>query len=559
LNHHVVETREASKADGMTSRRAVLAAGAVAAIVALPPVQGAAAPLRSEGGADNRNTTRRVISADATLPEDQIIDGAGGFEIAAGVTLTLTGDLIAPARQIFFGAGRVDLTRSALLAARPEWWGAKANDAKIDCLAALSACLAAHISMQLGPGDYLISQTLNVTLPNRRIWGVGRVRDAGATRLVLVSATGAVMRAGTVDSPGTINDFLRGLDVRWLILGRSIAPAPATSAPAAGLVIAHVLDCVFEGIRADEHSIGFEIKAAVRTFLRDCSAFRSLSSGDARRATFIGFDMAGQTSGMPGTNASLYLVDCVASTARPSLTVSIGARLKGAIADTFLIRFETSALIDGIVIEGDAAVLGAVRARTAHANVSIQMPVLDGCLRSGMAISGLSNHAAVGVENPYIALAPEGTMALSVKDCRGNLDVSGGQLLGAPAFGRHNTIGIALDSVEGIVFSRTKILGFSQPVDAKGATRFEIAVVISSQLGATGLPAIRLVDCRQGYVRPLIAGVPNAHSAGIALTGTTPAITIETTGIDRAAVSGALAVRDGKPVAAVANRVVVEG
>ncbi len=556
MNHNDSDSVIASNGALTTTRRAVLAIGAAATFAAPAQSQiGGAAPERANA-AENRITARTRIATDTVLSADQIIAAEGGFEIADGVKLTLTGDLVAPARRIFFGPGRVDLMRSSVIAARPEWWGAIADDPQTDCLPALSACLAAHISMQLGAGDYLISDTLDIALPNRRVQGVGRVRDARATRLVLLSATGVVMRAGVSKTPRGINDYVQGLDVRWLILGRSIAPAPAAAA-ATGLVITHVLDCVFEGIRTDEHSIGFQIGAAVRTFVRDCTAFRGLSTGDVAQASFIGFDMAGATPGLPGTNASLYLVDCLASTGRPPLAMSIGARLKGAIADTFLIRFETAAVTDGIVIEGDSVALGAARARSAHVNVSIQAPVLDGCLRSGIAISGLSDHSAVALDNPYVALAPEGTVALSVRNCRGNLDIAGGQLLGGPAFGKRVTTGLLIDDVEGVVCTRTRIMGFARPVDVRAAAGFELTVAVSSRLGATGQPAIRLADCRRGYVRPLIAGEANAHTAGVAIGGSVSALTIETVGIDAATVDTGVT-RNGGTVAPAGNRVVID-
>ncbi len=361
------------------------------------------------------------------------------FDIAAGATLTLTGDLIAGASRLFTGPGRVDLARSRIVAARPEWWGAVAGDPAIDSAPALHACLAAHPAMQLGVGDYHLATTLRIDRPNRRVWGIGRAKGFGGTRLLLHGGGGAVVLVGSETGPASVNDFLWGIDLRWLELGRTSAPLRATGGPgdAVGLRIRHVVDSVFEGVRASEHAVGFSLTGAVRSFLRDCTAFRSVpgAAGD----TFTGFDMDGRVPPpaiATGANASLYLIDCAASIGGdPRLRVAAGCRLTGTLSDTFIDRFETTAIDVGILVDGRRDALTAAQRANGHVDLHIRGVVLDQCRDAGIRLTGLSDAALVDIVDPYVALSPAGTAAIDIADCGGGIDVSGGQLIGAGARG----------------------------------------------------------------------------------------------------------------------------
>ncbi len=189
------------------------------------------------------------IDHDVTIDGPVTLRPGASFALACGATLTLLGDLTAPAVQIFDDPGRVDLIRSRVVAARPEWWRAKPDDTSLDCGAALAACLRAHTAMQLGPGDYYLASTWTVDQPNRRIWGIGRTANPRGTRLVLTAGEGPVIRVGYETPPAEINVYLPGIDLRWLELGRTRAappPAAGDDAPVAtGLAIRHVLNCVF--------------------------------------------------------------------------------------------------------------------------------------------------------------------------------------------------------------------------------------------------------------------------------------------------------------------------
>ena len=496
------------------------------------------------------------IERDTAVTQDLVMAPGAQFDISTGVTLRLLGDLIAPGSQIFTGAGRVDLCHSRVTVARPEWWGAVPDDAQIDSLPAFRACVAAHPAMQLGLGDYFLSQTWAVDRPNRRVWGVGRTTGARGSRLVLMGGVGPVVRIGAERQPATINDFLRGIDMRWLELGRTTASAPpvADGEDSAGLEIRYVLDCNFEGLRAHEHAIGYSIRGAVRTYLRDCTAFRSVAADPERRDIFVGFDMDGRSPPFPtGANASLYLIDCNARTGnRPSLAISAGCRIRGALSDTALVRFETTEMVTGILIEGGAGQMSPAQRRAGHVNLKIDSPVLDQCLQLGISISSLSDQALVDIESPYVALALGGQAAISISRSGGNITLTGGQLIGWVAGAESDdAVGFALRETDGVEVHGLKLLSFPRPIEVVASSGFELAVAINHPGRPTGRPAVRVEGCRMGYLRPRVAGAAGAFAAGVEIHEATGPVTVETTGLDpRVVAGGALVTVVGQGVVA---------
>ncbi len=501
--------------------------------------------MKLEIGAHRSVATIVPVSSDTLITENITISHGGGFEIAKGATLKIQGDLIAPARPIFFGSGLVDLSHSALLFARPEWWGARAGRPEIDCRVGLSACLAAHPAMMLGLGDYHLGGTWTIDQPNRRVWGVGRTKGENGTRLLLTQGAGPVVRVGTEKPPTEINRYLRGVDMRWLELGRSsAAPPPAPDDPgstATGLAVRHVLDCIFEGLRANEHAVGFSLRGAVRTFVRDCAAFRSLAPDPAGRDIFIGFDLDGRDPPIStGANASLYLIDCVASTGNhPRLATSTGCRLAGAFSDTFISRLETTALRRGIDVIGERRADGPTPARARNLDLHIELPVLDQCLECGISIEGLTDDAMIDVVTPYVGLAANATSAVSISNCGGAVSVLGGQLVGTPAPG---AAGIVMADVSGVAFNSTKLLDFSEPVKASNLAFCELTLLINRVKGTGRAAAIALTGASNCYLRPRVVGAAKAYRTAVNIDGSSRGIVVELAGVDLRALSEASAV-----------------
>ncbi len=508
---------------GISRRDAFLAAPLVVPAYIIATGSAAAAPAI---GAAKSPVVRKIVRSIAITESLTLRDGES-FEIADGVTLTLKGDLDAPASRIFFGKGKVDMTESRVLYARPEWWGAVPNDPSTDCLAALEAAVAAHLWVQLGQGDYWLSRTWAVLHANRRIWGVGHVADAQGTRLVLRSDAHAVIAVGPDKEPGGINAFLRGVDMRWLVLARALPPRGAandTDMPT-GLRVRHVLHCNFEGLLATEHNIGFDVKAAVRTFLRDCTAFRSLPGTVSD--VFVGFEMSGSSKGMAGVNASLFLLDCAATTGNnPLLKSSFGMRLTGTFADTIIVRFETVDVAYGIGIDGQRSLLPAGHQRSGHANLRVEAPILDRCSRSGISITNVSEYAAIEVTQPYVALSEAGGVAIHVKDCAGTIDITGGQLIGwVAAEAGTQSVGLDVARTQGLALSHMKMVGCLEPVVARDLTAFELQFSVSAMTKPTD---ILLRNLSNGSIKLRRSGKASADQLRVNVEGKTRAVVIET-------------------------------
>ncbi len=483
------------------------------------------------------------IDRDTRLSGAVTIASGSGFVVGTGATLTFDGDLTAPSVRIFDGPGRVDLGASRVAAARPEWWGATANDAACDCSAALAACLAAHPVLQLGRGDYYLESTWKIDRPGARVAGVGGL-GVGGTRLVLRGGVGAVVLVGTEDPPAQINDYLRGVELRDIALGRTSAP---TSESAVGLAVRHVLLCNFEGLDSDEHAIGYSIKGAVRTFLRGCAALRTASSETGHGDSFVAFELDGRSSPIPtGANASLYLIDCLARTGgRPTLTTSVGCRMRGGFSDTFIIRFETTELAVGILVDGEASLRSADETRLGHVDLHIEGPVLDQCSGRGIAITGLGGEALVEIARPYVALAPGGRVGIDIDVSGGNIGLVGGQLLGWVAAG--HAVGLRIAGSRGIEAAGIKLLGFGRPVEVLASRGLDLVLAINNRAGEGG-PAIRVERSDRVYLRPRIAGGSTAFDVGVAIDGASRNIVIEGIGIDDAAARVPVAIA-GRPVA----------
>ena len=501
------------------SRRDFAHTSAALAIAAAAPAAVAAAADAADvelGPGDHPVDRDRMIAGVLTLrPGARLV-------IARGATLTLLGDLHAPAAAVFMGEGLVDLSRSRVLAVRPEWWGAAADDPAVDSVPAIEAALAAHPAVVLGLGDYHLRRTLVLDRPNRRLWGVGRTKDARGTRLLLGSGDGAVLRVGLERTPALVNDYLWGVDVRWLELGRSEAP----HGRATGLEIRHVVDGRFEGLRANEHAIGVSLRGAVRTLMQDCAAFRSQFAGTGGEP-FVGFDLDGTHPPIPtGANASLYLVDCVTNAARPAGAPAIGCRILGAFSDTFLIRFETNQLTHGVVVDGAGQ-----HGRYAQLDLHLDTPVLDQCAAAGIAISDLGETALVDISSPWIAVPATATAALGIVRSGGAVSVMGGQLV---ATGNGTPAGLLMDGAQGVTLTGVKMLDVVRPVVAHAATGFDLGFVALS--ARAGEAAVSLAGCSHGTVRARLPGRAGGFATGIAADAACHALLIETVGLSAAAV-----------------------
>lgn len=502
-----------------------------------------------------------IVDRDLTVAADLTLLPGARIVVAAHRTLTLAGDFAAPAAFVFPGAGTVDLNRSKALVARPEWWGAVPGDAALDSLPALNACIAAHPATALVAGDYFTSDTLRVTLPNRLIEGLTGFSNGrtSISRIVLRSGAGDVMQVGPDSQPASQNAFLPGIRLRQLELARSEAltagPDAGAGAPA-GLRVQYATACQFDNLTSMEHGIGYALRGVVRSFFRNCSAYRSRPARTKGKGSFFGFYFDGTAElGLAGGNASIYAIECVASVARGlALERSAGAYLPSAFADLFLVRFETAAMGYGILVEGLGTAAAAPRRKWGNGDLHIVMPILDDVSRAGIKLSGLSPYAMVDIVDPYVSVGRQALAAISIDSSNGLITVTAGQLHGwdnAEAGG--SAIGLELRDAAGVTAKGTKLLGFTRPVEAATVHDLDLDIAVHNPDQLASQAAIQLVSCDRGSVRARARGRASAFPAGVSLEGKANAhLSIDVTGIDPLCIAGGArnTLRlDGTPVA----------
>ncbi|WP_324740334.1 hypothetical protein U8326_11080 [Tsuneonella sp. CC-YZS046] len=457
------------------------------------------------------------ITEDLVIAADLSLAPGARIEVAPGRTLTLKGHFSAPVSHIFTGAGWVDLNHSRTPAAFPEWWGAIAGDGNADCLPAFSACLAAHPIMLLRAADYYLSDSFVIERPFARIWGAGYrgAQDGQGTRLLVKSGTVDVLRVGPARFPGAVNDFLQGVDIRWMELGRTLPVAP----DAAGLRAQYLLHCRFEGLSARESSIGFAAKGVVRSYFSDCIAFRSLP-GSTPGSPYRGFLLGGaEQVGLAGANGSIFVVDCnVSIGGAPGVADSVGLLLEAGFADSFIENFEATGLQTGIRIAGDAGKIGGM-AVAGHSNLHIRMPIIDQCSAVGIELLDLSGHAIVDISDPYVAVAPGARAAIAAQAAHGAWSIIGGQLIGRSDSNSPGATGLWVQDSSGLDVTALKLVDFASPVHLSRCTGSVLRGQIHNPGKRSDAAAVALDNCSDTQLDLRISGKTKAFANGIAVNG----------------------------------------
>lgn len=479
-----------------------------------------------------------IVASNMTIKADVVLEPGAIIDVMAGKTISFLGDMRAPVGRIFKGGGTIDLNRSRTPVAYPEWWGAGRDDSSVDSLPAMNACLKSHPHMQLGAADYFISNSWQINTPHRRIWGSGknwRGPNKG-TRIVVIGGAEDVLVVGPKNPPRSANDYLKNVDIRWLELARSAPPTHV----AAGLRLRHVLDCHVEALSAAEHAIGFAFQGVVHSHIRDCMAFRSLT-GSAAGNIFWGFHFDGRKDiGLAGGNASIFAIDCNASVGgNPVLDSSIGALLQAGFADTFLVRFETSGVRDGICVDGMSATLDKRLMKAGQANLHIHTPVIDGFTGKGIEVRNTGDYTIIDLCDSYCGAAIGATAALSFTDVKGMVSVSGGQAIGwLDGEGKGATIGLQVSATSGLTISGFKILGFAVPVLLEDVKSFLIDVQVNNISPVASVAAITMGICSNGLVSTSVQGSSGAFLHGILMRGKVTNVAVDCTRITDTAIKG---------------------
>lgn len=523
------------------TRRALLPASAVMLGASTLAIPGSAQLLVDRVSGTTLSPGIHRIATNTTIKGDLMLQPGATIEIADGRTLTLLAGLIAPIASIFTGPGIVDLNRSRVACAHPEWWGALPGDGTHNNLPALRACLHAHPVTQLLAADYYISSTFVVDRPFSRIMGSGfrGVSSGHGTRIIVTSGTADVVRAGPIVSPAATNDFFQSIAIHSVALTRSVAVDTAGGVLPAGLRAQFLLFADFQQVSAFEHGVGFVAHGLVRSTFTDCVAFRSIPGRQAGQP-YRGFLLDGSpTIGLPGGNASLFLIGCNATIGGdPRVTDAVGLSLEGAFADRFVSAFESTSIATGIRIDGKTAAIGG-RARSGHVNLHLHMPIIDQCGQAGIDIRDTSPQSLIDIVDPYIAVAPTAKAALHFHAMRGNASVTGGQFIGSTNMDAHGSaFGITATESRGLQVSGLKILEHRRPVALTQCNGFSLRLAIANPDSRPGGSSVTLRDCGSGTVDILVSGQERAFTSGVRIDCRSSRLRIDATGIDAIAVGG---------------------
>jgi len=183
----------------------------------------------------------------------------------------------------------------------PEWWGAIANDAAIDCQPALTACYTACAVTQLQAGNYFTLETWVCNISNRLVRGyIVPSQTAPTSQILINSGSLDAIYVGTLSDPGSINSMVNNIAFRQVAAGRYQPVIPPTvgneiDAPS-GFKVRYVNNCLFEdcfGGGSFGHATCFNMANIVGTKFIRCTVFRSAPGTIVTNDIYWGMGMFG--------------------------------------------------------------------------------------------------------------------------------------------------------------------------------------------------------------------------------------------------------------------------
>lgn len=442
-----------------TSRRALLGAIAVAG----PTTALGSSPARSELSVANGVQSRAVLAAqDVASGKRAYLAGETiGWEWQAGDFTAQTGS--DPLRGLYQPHVTIPITTGCWIrlwdgvSGCPEWFGARPNDSTFDNLAALKACHALCRRVVLGSGDYYIHDTFVFSRSNCEIEGVsGSGRDvglglsspmgmAGGSRIILTGprvATGTIFHFGALTAgKGDDTTIMRNSTARKFAVVRdctSIKVEPAKTADpidcTKGVIVCYQNACRMEDIVSFDSPVGFHYFGVVySTFIR-LNAYRTTPASRRTNDFWIGHLVGGYSPNFYiAANASIYFQAPGCYDSNPAFGLSIGMRIFGYVADTFVDNAEIGRVDIGIEIDGRDAggkTVSASAGPGAHQDVRISNAVIDGTNIAGIQIRNLNASGEVTLAEPYIAAGNGSVLCLNIFDADGKIRVAGGRILG---------------------------------------------------------------------------------------------------------------------------------
>lgn len=470
----------------------------------------------------------------------------GLFRCTATPSSQTTGD---PLQGLYVPAGQRGLAWARLwdgTHGRPEWFGARVNDAAADCADAIEACHALCPVTQLSQADYFIRRTVRFGRSWRTIRGVGRYAtdQEQGTRIILQQGapgvrTDDVALLGSVARP--TGDLVTETHLSDLTLVRDAPSQPHASGDLAryptGLRCAYLSHCTIAGVASLESSVGFHIGGVVYTKVDDCFAQRTRAGEGRGEDRAAGYFLDGRVRfGFPGGNASLYMDRCVAAEQHGHHVEPAGLIALGAFVDSFIDRFESARIDTGMSFQAAGA-----RDFGQTIDLHVRNPVLDGCGRFGLDLNlDATASACVEIVDPYITSAgARGDRGILVRDGAGLVTITGGQVLGDFAGGS-----LFVSRTRGVRVQGLKIAQAARPVVVSDASGLQLEPQISNWQKTSPHPAITARALSRSSLHPVVIGFDApAFAGGIELDAKCHHVSVNGTAIDPACLAGGSATK----------------
>jgi len=460
-----------------------------------------------------------LVSTNVTFVTPVTMNSGAVLNIATGVTVTFTGGFQAGVYRVFniTGTGEVVFNWQNLTVGFPEWWGAAANQT-VNSYAGITASLKACKVTQLSSGTYLTDDTIKIIYANRVLRGTGEnyVNAEEVTRLLITSGTINTLQVGPDNNPGGVANFLYGIVVENLYVGRNIAPV--ISSVCTGLIAKFTVSTQLNNVKSAEHIYSFQFIGTVGLIATDCKANRSAAGTGAGTDLWYGYYVNGLINvGFAGGNASIYLNYCSAGCNITALQTnnSAGFYINGGFSDTFLESPETVTCNVGIIVEGDASTtnLGS------NLDLMIRNPVHDQFGTWGIYFNNINKFGSAIINSGYYGASATAQFGVYVNDCLGAVTIEAGQFVMANATTAN---AIAIDNSDGVIVDNAQILECSvQGVSLIDSDNCDIRPLVKNYSNSI-LAAVQLAsNCTHNYIAPNLYGASALAALGVQLVGAT--------------------------------------
>ena len=480
------------------------------------------------------------IQSNITLSSVTYFDDGAMLIVPAGVTVNFDGAIEAPLSQIFnlTGTGLVTLSPKFTPIGYPEWWGAVTGGP--DCLSALEQCYAAVGITQLSKGDYFISATWKLQLPNKEVRGRGWEYNGvstDTTRIIALDGSSTCILIGYDTMPVEgINSFLRGVKVSNFQVSR--AQNPEIGSNCAGIKSQFTLYERIKDVQSVESMRGFEFEGCVGIQVDDCYALRSIAGANGNDYWNAFYVNGNTVIPASGGNASIYLRRCSATLAL-LIDDSRAFLCDNAWADTFITEPECSGTTYGIELSGNGSNTFDYRETDIH----ISRPILDRYYQAGIYIHDASRYGSISIQGGWTAAAVPDPVPTNVV---GAVYINN-SLCPITIQGMLHTLGPASSTVGGLVIVNsnnvTSIGNLYQENKSHGAvlsTANHCHIQDrSSNYNITALTCAQLTTSEKNYIQMMCSGDAGKIAIGYQLISTANGHNeLNCTGLDSNSING---------------------